>query len=429
MRFSRSEKQRYVAQNRDEYGALSDRLSFIDGAEAMRLEAARRELLADIVRLGATDDFNGTKIDGRELSPGCRACGEGSWNCLFINGKCNARCFYCPAEQNDKGEPTTNLTTFSYPDEWAEYLLNDGFTGASVSGGEPLLTFDRTLRFIRAARLLCGDDIHLWMYTNGILIDEEKLTALRDAGLSEIRFDIGAVGYAVEKAALAARYIGRVTIEIPAVPSEEERLTALVRELAAAGVRHLNLHQLRMTPYSAERFIERGIVLRHGPKVLAAHSEMTALRVLRETLRSGIVLPINYCSFLFKNTFQTRAARLRNAAVLGVMPEDITATGLIRDRAGDTVSYHTAQTRSQVSFAHPFKEVRLSSGKKIVVEKMPFGEPLTLSADEKRFLERLIALPPAVAAALEDELVERDDARLLSLYRAEVLSQGFLEYF
>jgi len=307
--------------------------------------------------------------------------------------------------------------------------LTGGFTGASVSGGEPLLTFDRTLRFIRAARLLCGDDIHLWMYTNGILVDEEKLAALKEAGLNEIRFDIGAVGYAVEKPALAARHIGRVTVEIPAVPGEEERLTALIRALAAAGVRHLNLHQLRMTPYSAERFIERGIVLRHGPKVLAAHSEMTALTILRETLRSGIVLPINYCSFLFKNTFQTRAARLRNAAVLGVMPEDITATGLIRDRSGDTISYHTAQTRPQVSFAHPFKEVRLSSGKKIVIEKMPFGEALTLSAEEKRFLERLIALPAAEAVVLEDELVERDDMRLLSLYRAEGLPQGFLEYF
>ena len=263
-----------------------------------------------------------------------------------------------------------------------------------MSGGEPLLTFDRTLRFLRAARLLCGDDIHLWMYTNGILLDREKLDALRDAGLNEIRLDLGAVGYAVEKAALAVGHIDRVTVEIPAVPGEEERLRTLVRELAAAGVRHLNLHQLRMTPCSAERFIERGIALRRGPKLLAARSEVTALAILQETLEQRIALPVNYCSFLFKNTFQTRAARLRNAAAFAVKPADLTATGLIRDRAGHTVSYHAAQMRPQVSFAHPFKEVRLSGGKKIVVEKVPHGDPLTLSADEKRFLDRLATITP-----------------------------------
>jgi len=45
----------------------------------------------------------------------------------------------------------------------------------SISGGEPLLTFDRTLRYIAAVRRCSGSAVHIWMYTNGTLATAERL--------------------------------------------------------------------------------------------------------------------------------------------------------------------------------------------------------------------------------------------------------------
>ena len=75
------------------------------------------------------------------------------------------------------------------------YLERFCFTGASISGGEPLLTLGRSLSFIRAIKNRFGSAMHVWLYTNGTLATVDILTQLRDAGLDEIRFDIGATDY------------------------------------------------------------------------------------------------------------------------------------------------------------------------------------------------------------------------------------------
>lgn len=88
-------------------------------------------------------------------------------------GRCNASCFYCPTSQDETAEPLSNGIPFATPDDYAEYVSLFGFTGASISGGEPLLTLDRTLAYLTAVRRRCGDSVHLWMYTNGTLLTQE----------------------------------------------------------------------------------------------------------------------------------------------------------------------------------------------------------------------------------------------------------------
>ena len=58
------------------------------------------------------------------------------------------------------------------------------------------------------------------MYTNGILADVSKFRKLAAAGLNEIRFDIGATTYGLDKVKLAKGILPNVTIEIPAVPEQ-----------------------------------------------------------------------------------------------------------------------------------------------------------------------------------------------------------------
>jgi uncharacterized protein len=323
---------RQIAGNEDEFGLHYLALKFPGRRRRIAADRQRHELLASLA-----GDLNwtagGTKPYLGELSPGCRHCVAGSWSCLFVNASCNASCFYCPAPQNRKEIPATNNLFFSHPDAYATYLQRLGFTGASVSGGEPLLTLNRTLAFLRAARRALGTKGHLWLYTNGILLTREMAGQLAAAGLDEIRFDIGATGYQCHRIAAASGVVPVISVEIPAVPEALPTLQQVLPELPRLGVGHLNLHQLRLTRHNFRQLTERSYTFLHGEKVTVLDSELAALQILNLVQQSKLNLPVNYCSFVFKNRHQQAAAR-RRAAQLDIRPwETITSPGFIRKTA------------------------------------------------------------------------------------------------
>lgn len=452
-----------IARNREEYGERYALLKFPTPEQAAAALARRSELLA---ALGGRVEWGcgATKLDCNHLSPGCAACVAGAWSCLFINGKCNCRCFYCPSDQDEIGQPTTNTLEFRTPEEYVDYLAAFGFRGASFSGGEPLLTPERTLSYLRAVKQRFGSDLHVWLYTNGTLVTPQILGQLRDAGLDEIRFDIGATHYHLDKAASAVGVIPTVTVEIPAVPDEREMLSRRMVEMAECGIAHLNLHQLRLTPYNFEHFQGRGYTFLHGEKVTVLESELTALELLQESVERGLALPINYCSFVYKNRYQALAARLRNGAFAQKSFEDITPAGYIRtltlvgesarllcqvegfqrqgfpserwslSRAKDRLSIHAsladvisvdgvelrlqyaeAVQRPTVSYRFPFIEVPINASRKIIIERRPVGTELVLAAEKaKRFLR---------------DLAVGDFSGCPELFAIERIQEGLQDYF
>jgi pyruvate formate-lyase activating enzyme-like uncharacterized protein len=425
-----SQEQRNIEANRQEYGDRYRQLTFPDRPAAARAEARRTELLHALAGRALTG-CGGTKLDLRNLSPGCRICVEGGWSCLFINGRCNCRCFYCPTSQDEIGLPTTNTVDFRTPGEYVAYLERFGFTGASISGGEPLLTPERSLAFISAIKRHFGARMHVWLYTNGTLVNPVILGRLRDAGLDEIRFDIGATGYQLDKLRQATGVIPTVTVEIPAIPEELARMKTTMPEMREAGVHHLNLHQLRLTPYNFEQLAPRGYTFVHGDKVTVLESELTALELLQYSLDQGLGLPVNYCSFVYKNRYQALASRRRNAPFVGKGFEALTAAGYLRTLTllGTTadigclvesfrtqglpgelwqlssskerlsvhpqlwslidfsafslqVAYSTSRQLPSVSYHNPFVAVKIGSRKQVIVERTRVGREFLLTGTE-----------------------------------------------
>jgi pyruvate formate-lyase activating enzyme-like uncharacterized protein len=397
--------------------------------------------------------FSGTKPHTGDLSPGCRICGQGTWSCLFVNNLCNARCFYCPTSQDDPGVPGTNTLDFRDPEEYADYVTTFDIQGASFSGGEPMMTLDRVLSFAKVLRRRISRPLHLWMYTNGILVTPDNLKALGDAGIDEIRFDISADGYRLDKAAMAVGVIPTVTVEIPAIPEDMEILKGAARTMADMGVRHLNLHQLRCTGHNKENLIRRGYTFLHGPKVSVLETEQTALRLMAHTLEQGIDLPVNYCSFSFRSQFQSAGIRKRNATLVRAGHESVTESGYLRIMAligspetVNTVDRHLAalgrnpelwrmeksQTRllfhpslleeippggwkigltyvatalkPGVTYRYPFSEVTLNPGRSVFIEKKAEIRDWILESDatarfKARYLQETDLCGKAVGAS------------------------------
>ncbi|MBK6284286.1 MAG: radical SAM protein [Draconibacterium sp.] len=283
--------------------------------------------------------FNETKPYHKQISKGCSLCGQGTWSCIFITGKCNAKCFYCPALQEEDCIPTSQNLHFETPESYAEYINYFKFKGVSFSGGEPLLYFDRTLQYLEQIRKDCSPEIYIWMYTNGILANEEKFRKLAAAGLNEVRFDIGATHFSLDKIAYAKGIIPNITIEIPAVPEEKARLIQLLPEMLKAGVTNLNLHQLRLTKHNAPKLLKHNYTFIHAEQPVVLESELAALEILDYAFENKLEIGINYCSFFFKNRFQKAGFRKQIAKALVEPDEIITEKGFIRDYSDSSINY------------------------------------------------------------------------------------------
>ena len=437
--------------NQAEYPNLYPDLNFITHEKAVIAETARANAVGRLMD-ALSWEFNQTKPYLHDLSPGCRICGSGQWSCLFINGKCNCRCFYCPAPQDDLSVPTTNRLAFSESDDYAEYVNHFSFAGVSLSGGEPLLTFNRTLDYIRTVRMRCSESLYIWMYTNGTLMTPDDVHKLADAGLNEIRFDIGATDYDLKKLKMAIGHIPAVTVEIPAVPEDMERFSRLVPMLEDAGINYLNLHQLRLTPHNSALLKKRNYTFLHGEKVTVLESELAVLNLFEQAVSNRWSLPINYCSFAYKNRFQQAAARKRSAALMCKGHESVTEKGFIRgiriagnsddiiafadkisrkDTPGNmfevdskkcrmslheslwhlvdlskfevSLAYAEAVLVPALSYRHAFKEIQLNSRMKIFAEKQTRTPAIILSCDEAAVFGRHVIEKDRTGACPDDQ--------------------------
>lgn len=302
---------------------------------AKEVDKTRLDLLNSLDNKGIQFAFNGTKPHIGALSPGCLTCGQGTWSCLYITGACTANCFFCP--QDPQGtidrSPVAESIPFDDADAYVEYLDKFAFKGVGFSGGEPLLRLDRVLTFLTKIKQRFGDSMYIWLYTNGDLVNEEILRKLAAAGLNEIRFDIFVSDYDLKAVKMAREFIKTVTVEIPSLPEDHEKLKERLPEMEKIGVNHLNIHQLVATEHNYKNMLAHEytifppLAFRHCP---IRGSEEASLRLLEYAADQGLSLPINFCTHVYKARFQRLSRRNRAAPLVLKSAESVTNAGYIR---------------------------------------------------------------------------------------------------
>jgi pyruvate formate-lyase activating enzyme-like uncharacterized protein len=180
------------------------------------------------------------------LSPGCQTCKEGTWDCIFLTSKCNLTCPFCYQPQ---GLPD-NYTSSTFGNSLDEIIDNHKKTnikGISFSGGEVFTVPDKLFEWIAAFKSHYPDRYY-WVYTNGLLVKEEHIHKLGVLGINEIRFNTAATAYddptVMKNIASASKHIPNVTVEIPAIPQDKQKLLSALEEWVQLGVKYLNLHEL-----------------------------------------------------------------------------------------------------------------------------------------------------------------------------------------
>ena len=195
----------------------------------------------------------------KTLSKGCQACKAGKWLCLYVGKKCNIDCVYCAqgTKQEKMADPERpDLINDTYHIEDTKNMLNDpgaiwagqNVGGIGYSGGEPFIYLDKVLNLANFVSTY-HNHIYQWIYTNGLLVTEDKLKMLYDVGIKEIRFHIGATNFnkkVLDNLKMATGVMDYVNIETPAGPKLKEFLIdkEWICRLADMGVYQMNFGEL-----------------------------------------------------------------------------------------------------------------------------------------------------------------------------------------
>lgn len=249
---------------------------------------------------------------------------------LLVTGRCGESCYYCPLSEAKKGKDVVyaNELLVSGDEDVIKEAEAIGARGTGITGGDPLLVMDRTVRYIRLLKERFGPGHHIHLYT--ATVDRERFLRLQEAGLDELRIhppielwgDLKKLGIAKAVKGLDMQ----VGFEVPAVPGELEGLLAICRHAAELGLDFVNLNELEVSETNCQALLGRGFHVRSDVSSAMQGSMETAWQVMEE---AGDMVPVHFCSSSFKDQVQLRE-RLKRRAKRVARPMDlITSEGMV----------------------------------------------------------------------------------------------------
>ena len=185
---------------------------------------------------------------------GCRSCLLGTGlSAVRKTNRCNLACRFCyDYGQLDNiepiGEDLWEIGGGRYREEDLSLLiaLQKKPTGIAYVYLEPFMEIEKYYGIIRRFHQA---GIHQHMYTNGIKANEENLRVLGEAGLDELRFNLGASGASdqvIRAMAEAKKYIPRVGIETPMTREFYQVLNEKKEAILSTGIDFMNCAELHL---------------------------------------------------------------------------------------------------------------------------------------------------------------------------------------
>lgn len=222
----------------------------------LAVEKMQQDLLAEIPGLKQVGSEPRSLFVGPEdkFPQGCRSCLlDSGLSAIRKTNKCNANCPFCydygvlnQIPPIGEGLWEIGGTRFREEDLPALFTLQKKPTGVAYVYLEPFMEIEKYYSVIRRFH-----EAGIWqhMYTNGLNATEENLKALGEAGLDELRFNLGASRCSdkvIDAMAIAAKYIPSVGIETPMTPEFYELFNQKKEKILASGIRFMNCAELHL---------------------------------------------------------------------------------------------------------------------------------------------------------------------------------------
>ena len=207
---------------------------------------------------------NRTLFVGNEskFAPGCRSCLLGTGlSAVRKTNKCNIACKFCYnyGELDDippVGEGMWEIGGTKFYEKDIDLLLSTYKkpTGITYVYLEPFMEIEKYYSIIKKFK---AAQVYQHMYTNGTLATEENLKALGEAGLDEIRFNLGAANCSdkvIESIGIAKKYIKNVGIETPMTPEFFEDFFKKKQAILDTKVDFINCAELHLNQNNIDNY-------------------------------------------------------------------------------------------------------------------------------------------------------------------------------
>lgn len=124
-----------------------------------------------------------------KITKGCRHCVKGKKLVLFIGGKCSRNCWYCSLSEGRKNtkQVWANERPVNSIDDIIKEVQQSNADSAGITGGDPLINLDKTIKFAKALKQKFGKKFHIHIYLPLNLVTKEKLSKLK-LWIDEVRF-------------------------------------------------------------------------------------------------------------------------------------------------------------------------------------------------------------------------------------------------
>ena len=262
---------------------------------------------------------------------GCKLCYMGSKVVIFITGLCYDNCYYCPISLEKRGRDVIYVNEEKV-DNLMDIIVEShriSAKGAGITGGDPIVVFNRTISVIELLKSYFGSKFHIHLYTTGKLLTREWAKTLERRGLDELRIHI-IEDKLLKKTIEFSRELNiDVGVEIPVIPNEVERIKWIIKELDKNNVSFINLNELEVSITNIAKLKARGFKPSEKRFMAVEGSHEAALEIIKWAQENTRNVNVHYCPVAYKDRYQLRLRILRKAIALSKQYEEVTNDGTL----------------------------------------------------------------------------------------------------
>jgi len=346
--------------------------------------------------------FDSYGING--IAEGCKYCVQGKKLVLFVTGVCGRNCWYCSLSKKRKNKNLifANERECKNFDDILKEVKESNATSVGITGGDPLIFFERTIEFATKLKKKFRKKFHIHIYLPTKLVNREKLESLRKC-VDEVRFHPEflirkeTMNEDIEKIKLASEIFGRKNtgIELPMIPERKKDILNFILKVEKF-VSFVNLNEFELSETNFD-LITKNYTLKEGGYIVAGSVEAGKwiLEELSKTANRKLAvhspkpnerkskLKVHMCTAELKNCSQF-ANRLKRYKILpyGKKTKDGTVIYLIVNKklTGKGIYYDEMKKRTILS--EKIAKKLLNREKIIRVEEYPTFDRIEVESEE-----------------------------------------------
>ena len=322
---------------------------------------------------------------------GCKYCVKGEKLVLFISGICSRNCWYCSLSDKRKNKDIiwANEREIKNIREFLEEIKESNATSMGITGGDPLLFLNRTIKYAKAAKKAFGKKFHIHIYLPTKFVDKNNLKKLSKY-IDEVRFnpEFSAINNKkimnedLKKIKIASFYWKKsnLGIELPMIPDrKKDFLDFIIKTKDFIGFVNLNEFELSETNTN---IVTKKYRLNVGGYVIK-DSKSAGIWLLKELKKRKVNLKVHFCTAELKNNHQFKnRLKLHKILPYGKKTKEGLVKYLVTHKKPNKKPYYFDKEKKRYILSEKTAKQLLGSYEVFLVEEFPTYDRIEVEKEE-----------------------------------------------